>query len=99
MNWGEICLKLFAFVVTFLTKFFRSVRAEASGGFIGGIVAIGVGLYVAAAVIPDAIVDITNTTLWAGAPPAVITLGTTVLGIVAVVALVLLFLKDRIHKG
>lgn len=52
------------------------------------IVGLAVGLIVASAVIPSAIVDITNSTLWSGAPTVVITLGTTVVGIIAVVALI-----------
>lgn len=58
------------------------------------IVGLAVGLIVAAAIVPSAIVSITNTTAWAGAPSAVITL-VPVIGIVAVVALVLMMLRRR----
>lgn len=62
-------------------------------GILMAIVGLAVGLYVAAAILPDAIVDITNSTNWTGAPTVVITLGTTVVGIIAVVALILLILN------
>lgn len=57
------------------------------------IVGLAVGLYVAAAVLPGAVVSITNATNWEGAPTVVITLGTTVVGIIAVVALIMIVLK------
>lgn len=57
------------------------------------IISLVVGLFVAAALFPDAIVAITNATLYTGAPAAVITLATTVVGIIAVVALILILLR------
>lgn len=57
------------------------------------IVGLVVGLYVASSLFPDAIVGVTNSTLYAGAPTAVVTLATVVLGIVAVVALILIILR------
>lgn len=65
------------------------------GGFVGAIVGLAVALYVAASILPSAIVQITNATNWAGAPTAVITLGTTVVGIVAVVALIMMLLRRK----
>lgn len=60
----------------------------------GSIVGLAVGLIVAAAILPTAVVSITNTTAWEGAPTAVITL-VPVLGIIAVVAIVLMMLRRR----
>lgn len=63
-------------------------------GIVVGLVGLGVGLYVASALIPGAIVAITCSTSYAGAPTVVITLATTVVGIVAVAALIM-FLLNR----
>lgn len=68
-------------------------RAVAMKGIITIIVGLSVGLYVAAAVLPDAIIEITNSSTWTGAPTVVTTLATTVVGIVAIVSLILLVLK------
>lgn len=57
------------------------------------IVGLVVGLYVAAELFPDALVSVTCSTSYAGAPSAVITLSTLVLGIVAVVALILIIIR------
>lgn len=62
-------------------------------GLLMGIISLAVGLFVAAAVLPTAIVNMTDTSNWTGAPAAVITLGTTVVGIVSVVALILILLR------
>lgn len=58
------------------------------------IIGLSVGAYVMASVLPGAIVDLTNETLWTGAPAVVITLGTVVLGIIAVVAAILILLRS-----
>lgn len=62
-------------------------------GILIAIISLVVGLYVASALFPDAIVAITNSTLYTGAPTAVTTLATTVLGIVAVVSLILIIMR------
>lgn len=71
----------------------KNTRAVGIGGIMMAIIGLSVGLYVAAAVLPEAIVNITNTANWSGAPSVVITLGTTVVGIVSVVALIMIVLK------
>ena len=65
------------------------------GGLLVGIVGLVVGIYVAAALLPDAVVDISNATLWEGAPAAVITLGSTITGIICVVAFIMILLKHE----
>lgn len=77
-----------AWILLASRRFVNSCVAMGLGGKMYGIVGLAVGLVVAAAVLPDAIIDITNSSLWTGAPAVVITLGTTVVGIIAVVALI-----------
>lgn len=72
-------------------QIFSSKRASID---ISKIVGLAVGLYAAAAILPTAIVEITNSTNWAGAPTPIITLGTTVVGIVAVTAFILMLLRQ-----
>lgn len=72
---------------------FERLRKNIKGGIgVGKIIGLSVALIVAAAIIPEAVVDITNTTLWTGAPTAVLTL-VPVIGIVVVVALLLMVLR------
>ena len=68
------------------------------GAIAGTIIAIALSLYVAAYTLPDAFVALTCQTSWAGAPTAVITLGTTVLAIVVIVAIMIKFMPEEI-KG
>lgn len=58
------------------------------------IIGISIALIVASAVLPSAIVGITNTTIWAGAPTSVITM-VPVIGIVAVVAILIALLRRK----
>lgn len=76
----------------FLKKLWHNKKAVGGAGFAGIVISLAIGLYVAAAVLPSAIVDITNSTKWSGAPTAVITL-LPIIGIVGVVALILLILR------
>lgn len=63
-------------------------------GLMSGIISISIALIVASAILPTAIVDITNTTLWEGAPAAVLTM-VPVVGIVALVAILLALLRRK----
>lgn len=70
----------------------KEKRKLASKDMLGVIVAIVLGLTVAAAILPQAVIDITNTTKWTGSPAAVTTI-VPVIGIVAVVALIMIVLR------
>jgi hypothetical protein len=58
----------------------------------GAIIAVAVGVYVFAAIFPGAASSLSNTTSWGTTPAAVITIGTVVFLIVAIVAVVNHFL-------
>lgn len=75
-----------------LSKFARNHKAAMN---VMAIVGLAIGLIVAAAVLPTAIVTMSNETEWDGAPASVITLATVVVPIVAVAALVMLILRKR----
>lgn len=74
-------------------KFRRNVRGMASATGVGGIlIGISIALIVAAAVLPTAIVDITNTTKYSGAPAAVLTL-VPIIGVVVIAAICFMLYK------
>lgn len=73
-----------------LKKMLKCKRAFATGKIIG----LAVGLIVAGAVLPSAVVSISDTSNWTGAPAAVLTL-VPIIGVVAVVALLLMILRRR----
>lgn len=56
------------------------------------IIGLAVGLFVAAALFPDALTSLTNAT-YTGVPAAVKTVATTVVGICAAIALVMILLR------
>lgn len=86
--------KIKSSIIQAIERFQRDRKAAVGlKGILMAIVGLSVGLYVAAAILPQAIVNITSSTNWTGAPSVVITLATTVVGIVAVVALIMLVLK------
>lgn len=60
------------------------------------IIGLALGLIVAAAVLPTAVIMFTNTTAWEGSPDAVITL-VPVVAIIAVVALVVIIVKSAMN--
>lgn len=64
-------------------------------GLVYRIIGMAVAFYVAAYTLPDAIEVLANATRWGAmdVPAAVQTLGSTVVGIVAIVAFILLILK------
>lgn len=76
------------FLYTVASLFSPLVRCTRAIGNMMKIIGLAIGLTVASALVPDAIVELTNSSLWSGAPTAVVTLGTVVLGIIAVVALI-----------
>lgn len=74
-------------------KLRRNVRGMADAGAIGGIlIGVSIALIVAAAILPTAIVDITNTTKFSGAPAAVLTL-VPILGIVVIASIAFMLYK------
>lgn len=77
-------------------KLWKSTRA-ASSGIIVTLIMLSIGLTVGAAVLPQAIVDISNTTKYTGAPTAVTTL-VPVLGVVAIAAVLLVLLYTAIRR-
>lgn len=83
----------------YAAQFVRNHQGRSGGAIIGEILGLCVGLYVAGSTLPDSIVFITNGTLWTGAPEAVTTLGTTVVGIVAIVAFIWMLLKTAGMAG
>lgn len=68
-------------------------RAAGRTMIIGQLLGLILGLYVAGATLPDSITFLTNATKWANTPAAVQTLGTTVLGLVAVVVFIYMLLR------
>lgn len=87
MNKAEMyTTKALMFVVSMLVN----TRAFATQKIIG----LAVGLTVASAVLPSAIISISDVDNWTGAPSAVLTL-VPVIGIIAVVALILMVLRRR----
>lgn len=65
----------------------RNVRGMASAASVGSIlIGISIALIVASAILPTAIVDITNTTSYTGAPAAVLTL-VPILGIIVIASI------------
>lgn len=84
------------FWVTFVstcTRLKLDNRAVGMKSIIMALVGLSVGLYVAASILPSAIIEITNSSTWTGAPTVVVTLATTVVGIISIVALIMLILK------
>lgn len=77
-------------------RLWHNTRA-ASSGIIATLIFISIGLSVGAAVLPQAIVDISNTTKYTGAPTAVTTL-VPVLGVVAIAAVLLVLVYTAIRK-
>ena len=61
---------------------------------INAIIGLAVGLFVAAAILPGAIVAISNTTAYEGAPATVLII-VPILGVVAAVAVLLMILRRR----
>lgn len=68
------------------------------GALAGTIIGIAISLYVAAYTLPDAFVQLTCSTNWSGAPTSVTTLGTTVLAIVVIAAIMIKFMPDEIKE-
>lgn len=79
--------------MNFFRKFKHNRKAVQLLGVGLAIIGLVIGITVAANLLPDAIVDITCSTSYAGAPAAVITMMTTVLGIVIAAAVILLVFK------
>ena len=72
----------------------KKVASDISGeGMTGKIVGIAIGLFVAAVIMPAALVAIANATL-EGVDPSVITIFQILLPIIAIIGLVMLFLKS-----
>lgn len=88
-----------AIQAAYALQFVANHQGRSGGAIIGEILGLCVGLYVAGSTLPDSIVFITNGTLWTGAPAAVQTLGTTVVGIVAIVAFIWMLLKTAGMTG
>lgn len=74
-----------------ILKFVEDTKGKVS---MGAIIGISIALIVAAAILPTAVVDITNTTKWTGAPTAVLTL-VPIIGVVAIVAVLLMLVRSR----
>lgn len=68
------------------------------GGTAGYIIGVVLALYIAAYTLPEAMVALTNATAWAGAPTAVITLGTTVLAIIVILGIAIRFMPAEIKS-
>lgn len=72
----------------------KKVASDISGeGMTGKIVGIAIGLFVAAVIMPAALVAIANATL-TGVDAAVVTIFQVLLPIIAIIGLVMLFLKS-----
>lgn len=74
------------------TPVYTEHLGEKKMGFTNKIIPLAIGLLVASAILPGAVVAITNTTLWEGAPTSVITL-IPVLGIVVIAGLAMMLLR------
>lgn len=90
---AQFLSRFWAVFLAACTKFNVDKRAVGLKQVMMAIVGLSVGLYVAASILPQAIIDITNSTNWTGAPSVVITLATVVVGIVSIVALIMIVLK------
>ena len=72
----------------------KKVASDISGeGMTGKIVGIAIGLFVAAVIMPAALVAIANATL-TGVDASVVTIFQVLLPIIAIIGLVMLFLKS-----
>lgn len=78
-----------------LNKLWKSTRAQAQA-IILTLIMLSIALTVGAAVLPQAIIDISNTTKYTGAPTAVTTL-VPVLGVVAIAAVLLILIYTAMH--
>lgn len=76
--------------MNFWKKWIRNRRAQMTNWIIG----ITIALTIAAALLPTAIVGITDADNWTGAPSAVLTM-VPIIGIAVIAALVLRFFKGR----
>lgn len=69
--------------------------ATSVAGYIIGIV---LAIYITAYTLPEAVVALTCSTSWSGAPTAVITLGTTVLSIIVILGIAIKFMPQEIKS-
>lgn len=74
-----------------LKKFVQNKRAELTDKLVGIILALTVG----GAMLPSAIVSLSNSTAYTGADAGVITIATVVLPTIAVIAIALMVLRAR----
>lgn len=77
---------------------FEKLRRSKAGTTTSYIVELVVAVFIVAYLLPPAIVALTNATAWVGAPPAVITIGTTVLGILIIIGVALALMPKEL-KG
>lgn len=78
---------------------FERLKRNTQGGTATSyIIELVVAVFLVAYLLPPAIVALTNTTSWIGAPAAIITLGTTVLGILIVLGIALALMPKEL-KG
>lgn len=75
----------------YLKKLWRNTKAELTNKLVGIIVAITV----AGAMLPTAIVSLSNSTAYTGADATVITIATVVLPMLVIVGIALMFLRKR----
>jgi hypothetical protein len=76
-------------------SFRKWLKKDRSGeGLTGKIVGVAIGLFVAAVIMPAALVAIANATL-TNVDPAIVTIFQVLLPIIAVIGIIMLFLKGR----
>lgn len=77
---------------------FERLRRNTKGTTTQYIIELVVSVFIVAYLLPPAMVALTNATVWAGAPTAVITIGTTVLGILIIIGVALALMPKEL-KG
>lgn len=90
---AQLALRFWTAFIAACYRFKVDQRAVGIRNVMMAILGLSIGLYVAASILPTAIINITTASVWTGAPAVVQTLATVVVGIVAIVALIMLILR------
>lgn len=81
-----------------LARLVASQRGASSFGAVGGIIGIVIAVYVMANTLPEAIIQLSNETAYAGAPTAVTAIATVVLSILVVFACAMYLLPEEVKS-
>lgn len=78
-----------------LNSFRRDRRGVSGMQILTAVIGIVVAITVVVNLLPEAMIDMSNETIWEGADPAVVSLLTLIVPIVIVASLIMLFMKIR----